>query len=147
MLSAAGLIKLKDDKLLTPTPADIDEGQSKVKVTPVDAAQTVTSYQDGTPAVINNSFLDRGHIDPKTAVAKDDPSSPEAQPYINAFVTTEEHKNDPELKRLVEVWHSQPVQDAINRQSNGTSVEVKMDGDKLADILKQTEEKVRKEGK
>lgn len=143
-LASAGLVKLKDDKILSPTPADIDEGKSKVKVTPVDAAQTVTAYKDGTPAVINNSFLERGSIDPKSAIVQDDPKTEAAQPFINAFVTTEEKKDDKDLKKLVDIWHSKEVQDALNEQSKGTSVEVKMGPDELAKILKDTEGKVKK---
>ena len=143
MLANAGLLELKDKSLLSPTPADVDTAKSKVKVTPVDAAQTVTSYQDGTPSVINNSFLSNGNIDPKSAVAQDDPSAPAAEPFINAFVTTEERKDDEDLKKLVDVWHSQKVQDAIDRQTEGTSVEVKKDGKELDEILTGIEDKIK----
>lgn len=147
VLSKAKLVKLKDDNILSPTPADVDEAGSKVKVVPVDAAQTVTSYMDGTPAVINNSFLDRGNIDPKSAIFQDDPASPEAEPFINAFVTTEENKDNEDLQKLVDVWHSQKVQDAIDRQSGGTSVAVKKDGAELEKILDGIEDKIENEGK
>lgn len=135
MLAENDLIVLKDDSILSPTPADVDEAKSKVKVTPVDAAQTVTAYQDGKPAVINNSFLDRGNIDPKSAVAQDDPNSPGAEPFINTFVTKADRKDEPELKKLVDVWHSEKVQAALDEQSKGTSVEVKKDGPELEKIL------------
>lgn len=146
VLAAAKLITLKDNNILSPTPADVDESHSKVKVTPVDAAQTVTAYKDGTPAVINNSFLSRGNIDPNSAITKDDPNAPEAQPFINAFVTTDKRKNDADLKKLVDVWHSDEVQKAIAEQSKGTSVSVKKAGPELEGILKTTEDKVRTQG-
>lgn len=146
MLASNGLVKLKDDNLLSPTPADLDTDKSKVKITPVDAAQTVTAYKDGTPAVINNSFLDRGGIDPRSAVAQDDPKSPSAQPFINAFVTTAERKDDPKLLKLVDVWHSPEVQKAIEEQSKGTSVSVTMGEPELEKILKGIEEKIRQQG-
>ncbi|HIW95076.1 MAG TPA: methionine ABC transporter substrate-binding protein [Candidatus Corynebacterium gallistercoris] len=145
MLASNGLVELKDSEILSPTPADVDTDKSKVKITPVDAAQTVTAYMDGTPAVINNSFLDRGNIDPKSAVAQDDPEAPEAQPFINAFVTTKDRKDEADLLKLVDVWHSKEVQDAINEQSAGTSVSVNMKGDQLTEILKSTEDKIREQ--
>ena len=52
-------MKLKSENIVTPTPSDIDEGASKVKVTPVNAAQTTSAYGEGRPAIINNSFLER----------------------------------------------------------------------------------------
>jgi len=143
VLVQAKLVTLREEGLLAPTPADIDQDKSKVKVTPVDAAQTVTSYMSGTPSIINNSFLERGGIDPQSAIFGDNPEAPEAQPYINAFVTTQEHKNDEQLLKLVDVWHSQKVQEAIERQSKGTSVEVKKDGKELEGILADVEQKIR----
>ncbi len=143
VLVQAKLITLKKEGLLTPTPADIDEGKSKVKVTTVDAAQTATSYLDGKPAVVNNSFLSKAGIDPNTAIFKDDPKADEAKPYINGFVTTKENQNKEEFKKLVEIWHSQPVQDAIKEESKGTSVEIKMDGPELEKILNDTQNKLK----
>lgn len=147
VLVSAGLITLKPhaEGLLQPEPADIDTDKSKVKVTPVDAAQTATAYLDGTPAIVNNSFLANANIDPKSAVYKDDPNEELSQPYINGFVTTEDKKDDPDLQRLVEIWHSEPVQKAIEEQSSGTSVEVKMNGEELSKVLADTESKLEKE--
>ncbi|KAB3522917.1 methionine ABC transporter substrate-binding protein [Corynebacterium sp. zg254] len=146
LLAANKLVTLKKEGLLTPTPADVDDSKSKVKLVPVDAAQTATSYHDGTPAVVNNSFLEAGNIDPTNAIVKDDPKDPSAQPYINGFVTTKEHQNDEELKKLVEIWHSKPVQDALERSSKGTSVEVKMDGEELNKVLEDTQAKLKDQG-
>ncbi len=146
LLAQNKLVTLKKEGLLTPTPADIDTGKSKVKVTPVDAAQTATSYLDGTPAVINNSFLSKADIDPKSAVLQDDPKNDAAKPYINGFVTTKEHQDDPQYQKLVDIWHSKPVQDAVNEESGGTSVEVKMGGKELEKILTDTEKKLKEQG-
>lgn len=143
VLVQADLVTLREKGMLSPTPADIDQDKSKVKVTAVDAAQTVTSYMSGKPAIINNSFLERGNIDPQTAVFGDDPSKPEAEPYINAFVTTKDRKDDEKLNKLVDVWHSQKVQDALKEQTKGTSVEVKKDGKELQEILAGVEQKTR----
>ena len=119
LLVQQGLVTLKEADILTPTPADIDEGASKVKVTPVDAAQTPTAYGEGKPAVINNSFLERASIDPSSAVATDDPNSTEAEPYINAFVTKAEDKDDPTIQKLVQIWHDPEVTAAVADDSNG----------------------------
>lgn len=146
VLDTNKLITLKDDSILTPTPADVDTAKSKIKVVPVDAASTVTAYKDGKPAVINNSFLDRGNIDPKTAIIQDDPKSPEAQPFINTFVTSKDRKDDKDLLKLVDIWHSDEVQKAIEEQSKGTSVSVTMDGKELDGILQKTQNKIKEQG-
>ena len=136
------LVTLKQDGLLTPTPADIDEKASKVKVTPVGAEQTTSAYSEGTPAVINNSFLERAGIDPTTAVVQDDPNSEEAEPYINAFVVRSEDADNETLKELAKIWHTPEVQEAVQEDSKGTSVSVERTPEELQDILSRLEEEL-----
>lgn len=139
VLVQAGLVTLKESGLITPAPADIDEAASKVSVLPIDAAQTPSAYQEGTPAIINNSFLERSGIDPNLAVFEDDPNSEEAEPYINIFATKAENKDDENIARLVELWHDADVQAAVDRDSKGTSVAVDRPADELQEILDRLE--------
>lgn len=139
VLVQAGLITLKKDGLITPTPLDIDEKKSKVKVVPVDAAQTPSAHGEGTPAIINNSFLERAGIDPATAVFQDDPSSEEAEPYINVFAVREEDADNEDIKKLAELWHSDAVQKGVDEDSAGTSVEVERTPEELQEILDKLE--------
>lgn len=145
VLAQAGLLKLKQDDLLTPSPADIDKEASTVTVLPVDAAQTPAAYGEGKPAVINNSFLDRAGIDPNTAIFQDDPNSTEAEPYINVFVTKAENADDPKYAELSKIWHSKEVQDAVAEDSKGTSVPVDRSAKELQDILDRVEEQQREQ--
>lgn len=140
VLVQAGLVTLKEEGLITPGLPDIDEADSKVKVTPVDAAQTPAAYGEGKPAVINNSFLDRAGIDPTTSIFQDDPNSKEAEPYINAFVVRAADADREDLKKLAEVWHTQPVQDAVAEDSKGTSVPVERTPEELQTILERVQE-------
>ncbi|MBK4138506.1 methionine ABC transporter substrate-binding protein [Corynebacterium macginleyi] len=139
VLVQAGLITLKKNGLITPTPLDIDEKKSKVKVVPVDAAQTPSAHGEGTPAIINNSFLERAGIDPATAVFQDDPNSPEAEPYINVFAVREEDADNEDIKKLAELWHSDAVQKGVDEDSAGTSVQVKRTPEELKEILDKLE--------
>lgn len=140
VLVQADLVTLKEEGLITPTPADIDTEASKVEVTPVDAAQTPSAYGEGTPAIINNSFLDRAGIDPNLAVFQDDPNSPEAQPYINAFVVRSEDTDNETIKQLAELWHTPEVQAAVDEDAKGTSVQVERTPEELQEILDRLEE-------
>ena len=144
VLVQADLLTLKEDGLVSPTPADIDKKASKVTVTPVDAAQTTSAYGEGQPAIINNSFLDRAGIDPATAVFQDDPSSEEAEPYINAFVVRQEDAGNQTIRDLAQLWHSDEVQAAVEEDSAGTSVPVERTPEELAKILKRLEDDARK---
>ncbi|AKK02402.1 MetQ/NlpA family ABC transporter substrate-binding protein [Corynebacterium epidermidicanis] len=135
VLKQAGLVTLKSENLVTPTPADVDTAASKVKVVPVDSAQTATVYNEGKPAIVNNTFLERAKIDAKTAIFKDDPNSKEAEPYINAIVVKEKDVNNEKIAKLVDVYHSPEVQKALAEDSKGTSVEVKRSKEDLKAIL------------
>lgn len=142
VLEKAGLISLKGDSA-NPSPLDIDAENSRVTVTPVDAAQTTAAYGEGTPAVINNSFLERAGIDPNTAIFQDDPADAAAEPYINVFVTTRANKDNADLRRLTELWHEQEVLDAVDRDSRGTSVPVNRPAAELEEILARAEQEAR----
>lgn len=143
VLVQAGLVKLKNKDILEPTPVDIDESASKVKVTAIDASRCPAVYGEGKPAIINNSFLDRAKINPKSAIFKDDPSNPAAEPYINAFVVKKDRANDKDLIRLGEIWHTKPVQEAIAKDSAGTSVEVKRTPEELIKIENRLREAIK----
>ncbi|SER64694.1 MetQ/NlpA family ABC transporter substrate-binding protein [Corynebacterium cystitidis] len=140
VLVQAGLVTLKEEGLLDPTPADIDTEASKVTVAPIDAAQTPTVYGEGKPAIINNSWLGRAGISPEDAVFEDDPNSTEAEPYINVFASRAEDVDDPTLNKLVELWHSPEVMEAVAEDSEGTAVEVSRDKGELNDVLARLEE-------
>ena len=142
VLEKAGLIALKGDSA-NPSPLDIDTEKSRVSVTPIDAAQTPAAYGEGTPAVINNTFLDRADIDPNTAIFKDDPNDKAAEPYINVFATTQANKDNADLKKLAELWHDPEVLAAVDRDSRGTSVPVNRPAAELEEILERAEKDAR----
>ncbi|WP_454196681.1 MetQ/NlpA family ABC transporter substrate-binding protein [Nocardia sp. Marseille-Q1738] len=142
VLEAAGLLKLSSDTK-APSPADIDKAASKVRVTPVDAAQTALSLASVDGSIVNNTFLERSGIDPHSALYKDDPKNPAAEPYINALVTRAEDKNDPVYLQLAELWHDPEVQKAHNDVTKGTAVEVRRSGPELEQILQRVQQTIR----
>ncbi|MFI5775736.1 MetQ/NlpA family ABC transporter substrate-binding protein [Nocardia sp. NPDC051570] len=142
VLRSAGLLKLTGTPR-QPTPADIDKGASKVKVTPVDAAQTALSLNSVDGSVINNTYLERSGVDPKSAIYKDDPTDPAAEPYINTLVTRAADKNNPLYLRLVDIWHDPEVQRAEAEATKGTAVEVKRSGPELEQVLARVQQTLR----
>ena len=142
LLVQEGLVTLKENSPLTPTPLDIDEDKSKVKVTPVDAAQTPAAYGEGKPAVINNSFLERAGIDPESAVAQDDPDSAEAEPYINVWAVRADDADNEALHELAKLWKDPKVTEAVLKSSGDTAVAVDRSQEELQEILDRLEEQV-----
>ncbi|MCT1370438.1 MetQ/NlpA family ABC transporter substrate-binding protein [Corynebacterium mucifaciens] len=143
VLVQAGLLTLKDNVAdeLAPTPAEIDQDASKVTVTPIDASQTPNAYNEGKPAIINNTWLDRAGIEPSLAVFQDDPESAEAEPYINVFAAQADRIDDETLNKLVELWQTPEVEEAVAKDSKGTSAPVYREKSELNDILDRLQNK------
>lgn len=142
VLVQADLVTLKDGAdELAPSPADIDEAASKVKVVPVDASQTTSAYKEGRPAIINNSWLERAGIEPKQAIFQDDPASEQGEPYINVFAARAEDLDNPTYNRLAELWNSPEVAAAVQEDSRGTAVAVERSRDDANAILARLQEK------
>lgn len=143
VLQQAGLITLKDGGNVLSTPAEIDQANSKVTVTPVDAKQTVTSLASVDAAIINNNFALDAKLDPSKALYNDDPSKPAAQPYINAFVAREADKDNPTYLKIAELYQDPTVTKAVVDASQGTAVIVNRPEPELQSILSGLEDTVR----
>ena len=143
LLKAQNLVTFKSE-VHTPTHNDIDTGKSKVKVTPVDAAQTVVSLDSVDAAVINNTFLADAGLNPSDALAQDDPNNPDARRYVNLFVAQKDKVNDETYKKVVEIFHSKAVQDAVKEDSKNTAVEVNLSQDELKKALENEEAALKK---
>ncbi|MFD2456141.1 MetQ/NlpA family ABC transporter substrate-binding protein [Corynebacterium mendelii] len=137
VLEKAGLITLKDNakNALSPTPSDIDEANSKVAINDVDATQTAIVWDNGTPAVINQNFLQRAGIDPTTALTADDPKDASSEPYINVWVTRPEEADNEAINRITEIWYDPEVQVAVAEDTGHSAVTVKKPREELQKIL------------
>ena len=126
VLQSAGLVKLKDGGTIFATTDDIDEANSKVKVTTVDASLTASSLPDVAGAIINNDYVANAGLAASDAIAQDDPSDPTGLPYVNIFAASAADQNDPTLLKLVDIYqNTQVVLDGVSEKSGGTAVFVK----------------------
>ena len=122
VLQSAGLIELDGGGSIFSTVADIDEAKSKVKVTPLEASLTATSLPDVAAAIINNDFVEDAGLTFADAIAKDDPSDPNALPYVNIFAARAEDKDNATYRKLVEIFQTDPeVQAGLLESSGGTA--------------------------
>ena len=143
LLKAQNLVTFKSE-VHSPTHNDIDTGKSKVKVTPVDATQTVIAMESVDASVINNTFLADAGLNPSDALAQDDPNNPDARRYVNLFVAQKDKVNDETYKKVVEIFHSKAVQDAVKEDSKNTAVEVNLSQDELKKALENEEAALKK---
>jgi D-methionine transport system substrate-binding protein len=143
VLQQAGLVRLRGGGSTVSTPADVEPAGSRVRVVPIAAQQTVTSLPSLAAAVINNGFALDANLDPSAAIYNDDPNSPAAEPYINAFVAREEDRNNPTYRKIVELYHNPEVTKAVVDASKGTAVIVDKPAGQLQQITRDLEARIR----
>lgn len=144
VLQSAGLIKLKDGGSIFSTVADVDTSASRVKVKALQADLTPTSLPDVAAAIVNNDFVEDAGLKFDDAIAVDDPSDPKAVPYVNIFAVRAEDKDNPVLKKLVEVYQqTQAVLDGADEASGGTAEFVTISQADLEASLREVEAQIR----
>lgn len=143
VLQQAGLVQLRNGGDTLSTPADIEAAGTRVRVVPISAQQTVTSLPSVAAAVINNGFALDADLDPSSAIYNDDPNRPAAEPYINAFVSRDEDKDNHTYLRIVELYHNPEVTKAVVAASKDTAVIVSKPAVELQEITRELEEQIR----
>lgn len=126
VLQSAKLVTLKDGGSIFSTLDDIDTAKSTVQVKALDAALTATSLPDVAAAIINNDFVEKAGLTFEDALVKDDPSDPNALPYVNIFAARAKDKDNPTFAKLVEIYqNSTKVHDGVLKISGGSAELVK----------------------
>ena len=126
ILQSAKLITLKSGGSIFSDLTDIDTAKSKVDVKALEASLIPTSLPDVAAAVINSDFVAKAGLSLDDAIAKDDPSDPNALPYVNVFAARAEDKDNKTYQKLVEIYqNTKAVQDGVLKVSGGTAVLLK----------------------
>ncbi|UFU05534.1 MetQ/NlpA family ABC transporter substrate-binding protein [Ruania halotolerans] len=139
VLQEAGLLTLDGGGSAFSTPADVIAAESRVSVTPVDAAQTALALQDVAASIINNDFVADAGLVAEDAIFSDDPASDAAAPYINIWVSSADEAENETFAQLVELYHTPEVEEAAFESSGESAVFVDNPADELQEILAQIE--------
>ena len=140
----AGLVELKSGGTPYSDLADVDTEKSKVQVKALEAALIPTSLPDVAAAIINNDFVKDAGLTFDDAIAKDDPESPNALPYVNIFAARAEDADNATYKKLVEIFQTnKDVQAGLQESSGNTAVPLQTP---VADLVASLE-KVQKDAK
>lgn len=147
VLQSADLITLKGGGSTYSTVAEIDESESRVKVTELDPTLTATSLPDVAAAIINNDFIVDSGLEATDAIAQDDPSDPNSLPYVNIFAARSEDADNETFQKLVEIYQdTKAVTDGVVENSGGTAVMVKTPVEDLIASLKTEQENIAEQG-
>ncbi|MFS0886037.1 MetQ/NlpA family ABC transporter substrate-binding protein [Aeromicrobium sp. 179-A 4D2 NHS] len=143
ILQSAGLIELKDGGSIFSTLADVDEDASKVKVKAIKADLTPTSLPDVAAAIVNNDFVEKAGLKFEDAIAQDDPSDPNAVPYINVFAVRAEDQDNKTYAKLIEIYqNSKKVQEGVQEVSGNTAQLLKTPAAELQESLAKVQSQI-----
>ncbi|GAA5150299.1 MetQ/NlpA family ABC transporter substrate-binding protein [Microbacterium pseudoresistens] len=142
VLQSAGLIELKSGGTTLSDLADVDTEKSKVKVTALEAALLPTSLPDVAASILNNDFVEAAGLSFDDAIAQDDPSDPNALPYVNIFAARADDADNETYRTLVEIFQTnEAVQAGLQKSSGDTAVALQTPAEDLVASL----EKVQKD--
>ncbi|WP_375390149.1 MetQ/NlpA family ABC transporter substrate-binding protein [uncultured Amnibacterium sp.] len=135
VLQSAGLLTLKDGGTAFSTTKDIET--AKVDVQPIDASQTATALKNGSvaAAIVNKNYAVDAGLPKDQVIAKDDPASAGAEPYVNAFVARKADAKDPVLLKLAALYHDASITDEVQKENGGDAVFQTWSPEKLQGIL------------
>ncbi|MEC5321295.1 MetQ/NlpA family lipoprotein [Brenneria populi subsp. brevivirga] len=121
LLQKVGLIKLKENVGLLPTVLDVTENPKNLKLVELEAPQLPRSLDDAqiALAVINTTYASQINLTPtKDGLFIEDKESP----YVNLLVAREDNKDAENVKKFVQAYQSDEVNEAANKIFNGGAV-------------------------
>lgn len=119
LLQEAGLIKVTDDFDGNGGQDKIKENPKKLKIIPVEAANTPRVMQDTAGSIINNGVAVEAGLGLKDALVHE---SKTAKPYINIIAANKKDKNRPALKKLVSIYQSEDTANFIKKTYKGNYI-------------------------
>jgi D-methionine transport system substrate-binding protein len=116
LLEKAGLIKLKPDAGTKATVFDIAENPKHLQIKELDAAQLPRALDDLDFSVVSLNYAINAGLDVKKALLLEDDHSN----WNLVFATRSKDKDNPVIKRFVEIYRSAEVKDFIEKRFGGT---------------------------
>lgn len=115
LLQEAGLLKLKPGADIAATPDDVVENPHKLDIQELDAAQQVRALPDVTLSVITLNYAVAGGLDPLGALYREQANSR----WTLVWAARPDNKDDPRLKRFIELYRSEPIKQFIETRYKG----------------------------
>lgn len=125
LLQSAGVLKLKADfNPATGTPNDIIENAKKVVIKPIQMATAVRVKDEVDAIVLGNTLAMEGGLN----VLKDsiyyEPVDQSTKLNVNILATAESRKDDPILQKVGALYHTEAVNQYVQKNFGGTKIDV-----------------------
>ncbi len=113
LLEEKGLVKLKPCDL--PSLADIQDNPKKLEIIELEAPLVPQALGEADLAITNTDWVILAKMDPKQALFIESKDSP----YANIIAVKKGREHDPDIVKLVKVYHSNDVKTYINEEFRG----------------------------
>ncbi|MGB4588429.1 MAG: MetQ/NlpA family ABC transporter substrate-binding protein [Clostridiaceae bacterium] len=120
LLQTAGLIKIAPEAGILSTLKDVTENRLNLKLIEVDASTTARTLEDVTASLINSGFAVDAGFNPANDSIFLEPIDENSKPYVNIIAARTEDKDSEVLKRIVEIYQTEPVKEIINELYKGS---------------------------
>lgn len=118
LLQRAGLIKLKNKNL--PTPSDITHNKLGLKVTTVDAAQTARSLSSVDAAVVNGNYASAANLKLKNALYREQLKT--GGQYINVVSALKQDRHNKTYLKIVKAYQTEATKKNIDKYYKGNTL-------------------------
>ena len=108
------------------------ENPKNLDILPIVAQQTPRVLPDVAASVINNGVAGQAGFDPvKDPIYLEDADDENALPYVNIFAARTEDANNETYQKIVELYHEEEVNKAVESDTNCCSFVVDIDKEEL----------------
>lgn len=119
LFQSAGVITLDDSAGINATLRDVVDNPKNLQFVELDAPIILRTLPDLAVAAINTNFIIEAGMNPVNDSIFIEPKD---APWVNVIATRAELKDDPRIKQLVEIYHSDEIRNFIEETFNGSIV-------------------------
>jgi len=125
LLQSAGLLKLKPNfDNVKGTPADIVENNKKIVIKPIQMATAVRVKDEVDAIVLGNTLAMEGGLNVLKDSVYYEPIDQSTKMNVNILAVAEGRQNDPVLKKVGALYHTEAVNKYVQEKFGGTKVDV-----------------------
>ncbi len=125
LLQSAGLLKLKPNfDNVKGTPADIVENNKKIVIKPIQMATAVRVKDEVDAIVLGNTLAMEGGLNVLKDSVYYEPIDQSTKMNVNVLAVAEGRQNDPVLKKVGALYHTEAVNKYVQEKFGGTKVDV-----------------------
>lgn len=136
LLETAGLITLADDFGRFGDPTKITENPLNLEIIPMKAQQTPRVLPDVAVAVINNGIAGQAGFSPaEDPIFAESADDEDIYPYVNLIAVQEEEKDNEVFKKIVELYHTTEIEEAIVEDTNHGSYVVELTDEEIEELF------------